>query len=47
MFSNQKRKVSIFGLLCGVFIAVTVYCNNTVSVFGNNRTFRIHTKCTN
>ena len=44
MLGNQQCKVGVFGLQCGVLIAVAVNGNNSVCVFINNGTLGIHTK---
>ena len=42
MFGNKKSKVGVFGLLCRVFIAVSVNGDDSVGVFVNNRAFGVH-----
>ena len=47
MLGNQQRKVCILGLLCGVFIAMAIYSNDSVGVFIHHRAFGIHAECAN
>ena len=45
MFLHKKRKVCILCLLRRIFIAMSVYCNNSVCILIYNDSIRIHTKC--
>ena len=44
---NEKRKVGVARLLCGILIAVTVNCYDTIGIFIYYCTLRIHTERAN
>ena len=46
MFGYQKRKVCIVGVFCRIFIAVAVYCDDSIGVLINHNTSRVHTEST-
>ena len=46
MLCNQKGKVGVVRLFFISFIAVSVYCDDTVGIFIYHNTVRIHTEST-
>ena len=46
MLGYKKCKVCVVGVLCRIFVAVSVYCDDSVGVLINNNTSRIHTEST-
>ena len=46
MLGYQKGKVCIVGMLCRIFVAVTVYCDDTVGIFIHDNTSRVHAEGT-
>ena len=45
MLCHEQCKVRILRLLIGAFIAVTIYCDDTVRIFIYDDSIRIHTEC--